>query len=99
MEATEIHKIGAQPVKNSGRNHYKGDFQLGRFIGDVKEAAKSFTLNEKVWAKLVTDSLTYSGTRFPVLLVVLGGKTRLAVIEWGLFEEMRAEYEKTNSRL
>lgn len=95
MEATEVKRINAQPVKNSGRNHFKGDFQLGRFIGDVKESVKSFTLNEKVWAKIVTDSLTYSGTRFPVLLVVLGGKTRLAIIEWGLFEEMRTIYEST----
>jgi hypothetical protein len=90
-ELGELKKIGAKPHKNSGRGQYqKGDGSWEEFIVDVKEAGKSFTLNENVWSKIVTDTLRTDMNKSPALLLSIGEKRkiRLAVIEWAALEDL-----------
>ena len=90
-EAAELKRIGAKAHKNSGRGQYhKGDGNTDEFIVDVKEAGKSFTLNQDVWAKIVTDTLRTDKTKYPALLLAIGEtqKIRLAVIEWAALEDL-----------
>jgi hypothetical protein len=90
-ELGELKKIGAKPHKNSGRGQYqKGDGTWEEFIVDVKEAGKSFTLNENVWSKIVTDTLRTDMNKSPALLLSIGEKRkiRLAVIEWAALEDL-----------
>ena len=90
-ERGELKRIGAKAHKNSGRGQYqKGDGSLDEFIVDVKEAGKSFTLNQDVWAKIVTDTLRTDNTKSPALLIANGEtqKIRLAVIEWAMLEDL-----------
>ena len=56
-EKSESKRIGAKQHKNSGRNTQKGDATWNNFLVDFKECSKSFTLNEEVWAKVVTDAI------------------------------------------
>lgn len=94
-EAGEIKRMGAKAQKNSGRGRYqKGDAILGSFVVDVKEYGKSFSINESFWSKICTDAIRVGKDKFPALQLVIGGRTRLAVIEWGVFEEMREVYEE-----
>jgi hypothetical protein len=88
-ERGEISRLkGARATKNSGRGKIqKGDSFWGRFTVDVKEFTNSFSLSRAVWAKICTDSLKNKGTD-PMLLVVLDGQTRLAVIELAVLEEL-----------
>ena len=90
-EAAELKRIGAKAHKNSGRGqYYKGDGNTDEFIVDVKEADKSCTLNQDVWAKIVTDTLRTDKTKYPALLLAIGEtqKIRLAVIEWAALEDL-----------
>jgi hypothetical protein len=84
--------MGAKAHKNSGRGQYqKGDGSIEKFVVDVKEYKKSISLNQDMWAKIVTDCLKTDNTKNPMLMIVLGEdnrKTRLAVIEWSLLEEL-----------
>jgi hypothetical protein len=90
-EKSEGKRIGAKLHKNSGRNTKKGDASWHGFVIDFKEVGKSFTLNKDVWAKAVTDALRSSAD--PAIVVVLGEtqKTRLAVIELSLLEQLLEE--------
>jgi hypothetical protein len=91
-EKSEGKRIGAKLHKNSGRNTKKGDASWHNFVIDFKEVGKSFTLNKDVWAKAVTDALKSNAD--PAIVVVLGvsgQKTRLAVIEMDLLEQMIEE--------
>lgn len=90
-ERSELKRIGAKQHKNSGRNMMKADGNLDRYVVDVKEYAKSFSINQDVWAKIVTDTLRVDPNKNPVLMIVLGEskKVRLAIIEWNHFEELR----------
>jgi len=90
-ERSELKRIGAKPHKNSGRNMMKADGNLDRYVVDVKEYAKSFSINQDVWAKIVTDTLRVDPEKNPVLMIVLGDtkRVRLAIIEWNHFEELR----------
>ena len=91
-ERGELKRIGAKPHKNSGRGRYqKADGALDRYIIDVKEYRKSFSISRDVWAKICTDTLKTDPNKSPVLMIVLGDtkKTRLAIIEWNEFEELR----------
>ena len=92
-EANESKRIGARLHKNSGRNTKKGDATWENFVVDFKEVGKSFTLNKDVWAKAVTDALKSNAD--PAIVVVLGEtqKTRLAVIELSLLEQLLEERE------
>lgn len=91
-EKNESKRIGAKVHKNSGRGRYqKGDASLDKYVVDFKFASKSFSINKDVWGKIVTDTLKVDPNKSPVLMVVLGDtrKTRLAIIEWNEFEELR----------
>lgn len=93
-ERGESKRIGAKQHKNSGRNTKKGDASWHNFVIDFKEVGKSFTLNKDVWAKAVTDALRSNAD--PAIVVVLGetNKTRLAVIEMSLLEQLLEERDK-----
>jgi hypothetical protein len=94
-ERSEGKRIGASLHKNSGRNTKKGDASWHNFVIDFKEVGKSFTLNKDVWAKAVTDALRSNAD--PAIVVVLGNtgqKTRLAVIEMALLEQLLEERDK-----
>jgi hypothetical protein len=88
-ERGESKRIGAKQHKNSGRNTQKGDATWRNFCVDFKEVGKSFTLNKDVWAKACTDAIKNNAD--PAIVVVIGetgSKTRLAVIELDLLEQM-----------
>jgi hypothetical protein len=93
-ERSESKRIGAKQHKNSGRNTKKGDASWYNFVIDFKEVGKSFTLNKDVWAKATTDAL--KSNKDPAIVVVLGQtqKTRLAVIELSLLEQLLEEREQ-----
>jgi hypothetical protein len=93
-ERSEGKRIGAKLHKNSGRNTKKGDASWFNFVIDFKEVGKSFTLNKEVWAKAVTDALKSNAD--PAIVVVLGEtqKTRLAIIEMSLLEQLLEERER-----
>ena len=90
-EQAIIKRIGGKPHKNSGRGQIKGDATWKNFTVDVKECRASFTLNNYVWAKICTDAV--SNHADPMLLLVMGGKRRLAVIEYEVLEELLEEKE------
>lgn len=87
-EAGEAKRIGAKLHKNSGRGMVKGDASTDRFVIDFKEASKSFTLNEKVWAKACADAIRVDVEKDPMILVILGGKTRLAIVDYDIMREL-----------
>ena len=90
-ERSESKRIGAKQHKNSGRNTQKGDATWKDFVVDFKETPKSFTLNQNVWAKAVTDAIKAGTDKSPAIIVVLGEgnrKTRLSIIELELLEQM-----------
>jgi hypothetical protein len=93
-ERGESRRIGATQHKNSGRNTKKGDATWYNFCVDFKEVGKSFTLNKEVWAKACTDAI--KNNLDPAIIVVIGeggSKTRLAVIELDLLEQLLEEAE------
>lgn len=88
-ERSESKRIGAKQHKNSGRNTKKGDATWENFVVDFKEVGKSFTVNKDVWAKASTDAIRNG--KDPAIVIVLGEespKTRLAVIELGILEQL-----------
>lgn len=92
-EKSESKRIGAKQHKNSGRNTKKGDATWNNFTVDFKESSRSFTLNKDVWAKATTDAIRNNND--PAIVVVLGEsgiKTRLAIIELGILEDLLGEY-------
>lgn len=94
-ERGESRRIGAKQIKNSGRGQKKGDASWHNFIVDFKEYPKGITVNQEIWAKAVTDAMKSNGD--PALILVLGEgnrKTRLAVIELSLLEQMIEGLEK-----
>lgn len=101
-ELAELKRIGATPVKNSGRGIWKGDGTLGPFLVDIKEYAKSFSVSRNVWSKLSTDSIQ-NGKRQPMLVLVLGdpeGKqqpVRVWVVGESMGKEMLEAWEKMNA--
>jgi hypothetical protein len=97
-ESSEAKRDGARQHKNSGRGNYqKGDAQWKSFVVDYKEYEKSISVTQDMWAKICTDTFKVSRDKYPVLKLILGGtssKTRLAVIEWSLLEQLVEEWEK-----
>jgi hypothetical protein len=88
-EKSESKRLGAKQHKNSGRNTQKGDASWENFVIDFKEVGKSFTLNKDVWAKATTDAI--KNGKDPAIVVVIGEgspKTRLAIIELGILEQL-----------
>ena len=93
-ERGESKRIGATQHKNSGRNMKKGDATWHNFCVDFKEVGKSFTLNKEVWSKATTDAI--KNRLDPAIVVVIGedsNKTRLAVIELSLLEQLLEDSE------
>ena len=84
----EAKRIGARLHKNSGRNYTKGDASWRDYVIDFKEFTKSFSITQNVWAKVVTDTLKVDRSKSPAIMLVLDGKTRLAIIEWSEFERL-----------
>lgn len=98
-ERSESKRLGAKQHKNSGRNTKKGDATWNNFTVDFKESAKSFTLNQDVWAKAVTDAIKNSND--PAVFVVLGEgnkKVRLAIIEVEILEQILGESWNQNQQ-
>lgn len=88
-EKSEIKRLGAKSIKNSGRGIKKGDATWENFTVDFKEYPKGFTVNQDNWAKAVTDAVKNKND--PAIVVVLGEgnkKTRLAIIELSLLEQL-----------
>jgi hypothetical protein len=98
-ERGEIKRDGAKGQKNSGRGDYqKGDAIWHDFVVDYKEYSKSISINKEIWAKICTDTFKVSRDKYPVLKLILGEegtKTRLAVIEWALFEQMEEAWRNS----
>ena len=91
-ERGESKRIGAKQHKNSGRGTHKGDASWENFTVDFKEVGKSFTINKDVWAKATTDAIRNNND--PAIIVVIGEsghKTRLAVIELSLLEQILSD--------
>ena len=97
-ERSEAKRDGAKQQKNSGRGDYqKGDAVWQGFVVDYKESAKSVALNKDMWAKICTDTFKVSRSLNPVLKLIIGEgskKTRLAVIEWSLLEQLVEKWEE-----
>lgn len=88
-ERSEIKRLGAKGVKNSGRGIKKGDALWETFTVDFKEYPKGFTVNQDNWAKATTDALKNGND--PAIIVVLGEgnkKTRLAIVELSVLEQL-----------
>ena len=93
-EKNESKRIGAKQHKNSGRNTQKGDATWREFVIDFKESEKSFTINQDIWAKAVTDALKAGKDKSPAIVLILGKgnkKTRLAIIEFNLLDQLTEE--------
>ena len=87
-ERSESKRIGAKQHKNSGRNTHKGDATWKNFTVDFKEVSKSFTINEKVWAKATTDAIKNNSD--PAIIIVMGqgpNKVRLILTELSIMEQ------------
>ena len=99
-ERSEAKRDGAKQHKNSGRGNYqKGDAQWRDFVVDYKEYEKSISISQSIWAKVCTDTFKVSRDKYPVLKLILGkdnSKTRLAVIEWSLLEQLLEKWEQNN---
>jgi len=101
-ERGEVKRDGAKAQKNSGRGAYqKGDATWHDFVVDYKEYSKSISISKEIWAKICTDTFKVSRDKYPVLKLILGEeskKTRLAVIEWELLEQLIECWEKENGK-
>lgn len=89
-EEYELKRVGATPVKNSGRGLRKGDGTLEPFLIDVKEYNKSFAVSRDNWAKLSSDAVQ-NGRRQPMFLLALGEEGKDPVRIWCISERMGLE--------
>lgn len=93
-ERAILKDVGAKPHPNSGRGQFKkGDGSDDMFVIDVKEAAKSFTLNMGVWKKICSDSYKTDPYKHPQLLIVFGeyDKKYLSVIETDVLNALQSD--------
>jgi len=98
-ERSEIKRDNAKAQKNSGRGKYqKGDAKWYNFVVDYKESKSSFNLNKSVWAKICTDTFKVDRDMHPLLKIIIGekDKTRLAVVEWSVLEDLVKFREEKN---
>lgn len=104
-ELYEIERLGATPVRNSGRGFHKGDAILrtdeddpetGFFTVDVKEYNASYGVSIKTWTKLQTDAK--ANQTEPMFKIVLGQDepTRLRIVAMSekVFLEMWEVYKQ-----
>ena len=61
------------------------DTETGRYVIDYKEYGKSYSISVENWGKICMDSLAVDGQAEPVLKLVLGGRSEVAVIDWSWF--------------
>lgn len=94
-EEAEIKRVGATPIKNSGRGIKKGDFLLPPFLGDVKEYEEGFRVTRANWAKISTDATARNDGSQPAYYLCLRPKgnplatpLRLWVIGDSMMQEM-----------
>ena len=90
-EKEQAKKDGARLQKNSGRGKYsKGDARWPKdnpqYTVDYKEYEKSFTINDKVWAKAYADA-DRNGDE-PVIKLTLNGRIDIAILDWETFKEL-----------
>ena len=101
-ERGEAKRDGAIRHKNSGRGDYqKGDASWRNFVVDYKEYEKSISITQSMWSKICTDTFKVGRDKSPVLKLIIGGassKTRLAVIEWALLEELVDAWENKEKK-
>lgn len=90
-EASELRRIGAKPIKNSGRGTNKGDGILGPFLVDVKEYNKSYSVSRKDWAKLSKDGMGYQERLEPMFHLALGEEGQTPVRVWVIPEGIGLE--------
>lgn len=88
MEKKEAKKDGAKLVRNSGRGSEKGDAKLDEFLVDYKFNAKSFSLSLANWHKHRKDAWG-NGKREPLISIIFGDGTKVAIIDWELFTQLR----------
>lgn len=96
-ERSEGKRIGAKLIKNSGRGQTKGDATWKNFVVDFKEYPKGMRIDQSVWSKAVTDAMKSNAD--PAIILVMGegsAKTRLAVIELSLLEQILEKEENEN---
>lgn len=86
-----IRSIGGTPHKNSGRGLVKGDGTWHDFTIDVKEG-KTFRLTVENWSKICTDAIRNRSV--PLLMIVLNGQSRIAMLEWEVLEELVDKAER-----
>ena len=102
-ERREIKRDNAKGHKNSGRGKYqKGDASWKDFVVDYKEYEKSISISTDIWAKICTDTFKVSRDKHPLLKLILGkdnNKTRLAVIEWSMLEDLIKCWEENNEKI
>jgi hypothetical protein len=102
-ERGEVKRDGAKAQKNSGRGKIqKGDAVWHNFVVDYKHYSNSISISKTMWAKICTDTFKVDRNKYPLLKLVLGEgdsyNTRLAVIEWALFEQMEEAWRKTQEQ-
>lgn len=92
-EFREAKRDGAKLVKNSGRGFHKGDALIGdEFMVDYKHNAKSFSLTNKNWKKLVLDAWG-EDRRSPIIKVIFEDDTKIGIIDWAWLQEFIELYE------
>lgn len=101
-EHYELERVGARPVKNSGRGRFdKSDGIIYSPMGDpilsvdVKEYGESFPLSLKSWAKVSTDAKTnHTEPTFKVVLGKEEPKQRMMVVTERFFNELYEAWEQ-----
>ena len=89
-ESKEAAKDGASLVTNSGRGKEKGDAKLPGYLLDYKHNEKTFTLTVENWHKHRRDAWK-DNYREPVISVVFGDGTKVAIIDWQIFMDLQGE--------
>lgn len=87
-EEAELKRIGATPVRNSGRGLKKGDGILYPFLVDIKEYTNSHSVSRSSVAKLGKDCQTHTPRLEPMFVLVLGKEGEAPVRMWVVPELM-----------
>jgi hypothetical protein len=88
LEKREAKKDGATLVSNSGRGNAKGDAKWDDYLFDYKFNKKSFSLSLKNWLKHKKDAWE-DNHREPIIKIIFEDQTKLVIIDYEIFKEMR----------
>lgn len=92
-ERGEAKRDGARLQKNSGRGKIqKGDAIWNDFVVDYKEYERTINISSDMWMKICMDTFKVDRSKHPLIKVIFNNGTRLAIIEWSLFEEMEESW-------